>query len=150
MIFNAKYNVYATKSGLIYKIMKNGKLKLINGSNLNGYLIYNNYRIHRIIWETYIGEIPDEMEIDHINTIRNDNRLDNLRCITHKENMNNELTINNRRNIMKYNIIAAHKTHSEFGDKFKEHFGINMCDNVKLYKKEWLWYHNHNNKCRWE
>jgi hypothetical protein len=40
-----------------------------------------------------IGEIPEGMVIDHINTIRTDNRLENLRCVTHLENNNNPLTI---------------------------------------------------------
>lgn len=47
---------------------------------------------HRFIWEAFNGEIPEGMEIDHINTLRDDNRLDNLRLRTHKENCNNPLT----------------------------------------------------------
>lgn len=37
----------------------------------------------------------------------------------------------------------------EFGIKFVEHFGINYCDNKKLYNKEHIWYKRHG-KCRWE
>lgn len=36
------------------------------------------YRIHRIIWLYIYGEFPPD-QIDHINRIRNDNRLANLR-----------------------------------------------------------------------
>jgi hypothetical protein len=50
-------------------------------------------KLHRLIWETFVGEIPDGYEIDHINGVRNDNRLENLKCVTHKENCNNPLTI---------------------------------------------------------
>lgn len=42
------------------------------------------------------------------------------------------------------------KTRSEFGEKFRNHFGIKRSDNIKLYKKEHNWYCSHNNKCRWE
>ena len=48
--------------------------------------------VHRIIWEVFNGEIPKNYEIDHINTIRTDNRLSNLRCCTTRENHNNPLS----------------------------------------------------------
>lgn len=37
--------------------------------------------LHRWIWEQIFGLIPKDWEIDHINGIRTDNRLCNLRCI---------------------------------------------------------------------
>lgn len=46
--------------------------------------------------------------------------------------------------------IGKGKTYSDFGKKFKEHFGITRLDNLKLYQTEKSWYYNHNNKCRWE
>lgn len=49
--------------------------------------------IHRFIWEAFNGGIPEGMEIDHINAVRDDNRLENLRLVTHKENCNNPLSI---------------------------------------------------------
>lgn len=39
--------------------------------------------------------------------------------------------------------------HSEFGDKFKEHFGITYNDNIKLYKREREWFRRYGH-CRWE
>lgn len=39
---------------------------------------------------------------------------------------------------------------SEFGDKFKEHYGLAQSDDLRLYKMEYSWYRRHNNKCRWE
>lgn len=50
-------------------------------------------KIHRLVWETFVSKIPDGYEIDHINTVRTDNRLENLRCVTPKENRNNPLTL---------------------------------------------------------
>lgn len=44
---------------------------------------------HRFAWESINGPIPDGMQIDHINHIRDDNRIDNLRMVTHKENSQN-------------------------------------------------------------
>lgn len=39
---------------------------------------------------------------------------------------------------------------SEFGKKFKEHYGITRSDNYKFYNTELCWYIRHNHKCRWE
>lgn len=46
-------------------------------------------KAHRIIWEMINGEIQDGMEIDHINGIRNDNRIENLRVVNRSENQLN-------------------------------------------------------------
>lgn len=45
-------------------------------------------KLHRLVWETFNGPIPDGYEINHKNEIRNDNRLENLELLTHKENLN--------------------------------------------------------------
>ena len=52
-------------------------------------LHFKHYHAHRIIWIIHNGKIPPNLEIDHINCIRNDNRIENLRLVTHKENMQN-------------------------------------------------------------
>jgi len=44
---------------------------------------------HRIIWKMVHGEIPEGMVIDHINGNPFDNRLENLRMVTHTENCRN-------------------------------------------------------------
>lgn len=50
----------------------------------------------------------------------------------------------------KVNPPKKGQTRSEFGMKFKEHYGITKSQNNKLYNTELLWYRRHNNKCRWE
>lgn len=45
---------------------------------------------HRIIWEMYNGPISKGMEIDHINHIRDDNRIENLRLVSKHENLKNQ------------------------------------------------------------
>lgn len=47
------------------------------------------YLVHRLVAETYFGEIPEGMEVDHINRVRGDNRVENLRIVTRRENMHN-------------------------------------------------------------
>mgnify|MGYP001593560710 CR=1 FL=1 len=41
---------------------------------------------HRIIWEMFNGEIPKNMEVDHINDDRADNRIENLQLLTRNQN----------------------------------------------------------------
>ena len=42
---------------------------------------------HRLIWEHVNGPIPAGLSIDHINGDRADNRIGNLRLVTHQENI---------------------------------------------------------------
>ena len=46
-------------------------------------------KAHRFVWEYFNGPIPDGLQIDHINRDKTDNRLVNLRAVTHLENMMN-------------------------------------------------------------
>jgi len=48
-----------------------------------------NFYAHRLAWIYVHGPIPDGMLIDHINGQRADNRIKNLRVVTHKGNMDN-------------------------------------------------------------
>lgn len=58
---------------------------------INGKRIY----AHRIVYEMHFGSIPDGVEIDHINGIRNDNRIDNLRAVSKSENQLNKAKYGN-------------------------------------------------------
>jgi hypothetical protein len=49
----------------------------------------NNYAVHRVIWTLLNGEIKDDLQIDHINGKRDDNRIENLRLVTNQENQYN-------------------------------------------------------------
>ena len=53
---------------------------------------YYNKRIHRLIAEAYIPNPENKQFIDHINAIRTDNRIENLRWCTLEENNNNPIT----------------------------------------------------------
>ena len=45
------------------------------------------------------------------------------------------------------NGLKGHKR-SNFGEMFKEHYGISRKDNIELYNKEYKYFYRHN-KCRW-
>lgn len=47
------------------------------------------YKVHRLVLETFVGKCPPGMQGDHINRNRTDNRLENLRWVTPEENNRN-------------------------------------------------------------
>lgn len=99
MKYNSKYDLYVDDDLVIYywDKRKDKLMQRIKTDNGLGYLRVRtklgHKMVHRIIWETFNGDIPDGYEIDHINTIKTDNRLYNLRLVTPKENKNNPLTL---------------------------------------------------------
>lgn len=46
------------------------------------------YRVHRLVWEAFNGQIPEGYEINHLDERPVNNRLENLNLVTHKENCN--------------------------------------------------------------
>lgn len=51
------------------------------------------FSAHRLIWVMHYNELPGE--IDHINRVRHDNRIENLRSATHHDNMGNRSKTSN-------------------------------------------------------
>ena len=89
-------------AGIVYRTRGSKGVALdnpvvVDGCNLNGYrvckLVLNGYRkmirLHRIIWVSANGAIPDGLMIDHINRDRVDNRIANLRLVDAKGNAQN-------------------------------------------------------------
>jgi hypothetical protein len=54
------------------------------------------YKAHRLAWLLHTGKWPKH-QIDHINRIRDDNRIENLRVVTKSQNqINSEMYRNNK------------------------------------------------------
>jgi len=89
------YDLYAAdKDGNVMNIIK--KVPHKGNENRNGYMLcmvrkhgqngQKSIHVHRFVWECFNGLIPEGNVIDHINNIRNDNRLCNLQMMTQQEN----------------------------------------------------------------
>jgi hypothetical protein len=56
------------------------------------------YMVHRLVWmEKHHSFIPDGFEINHINGVKSDNRIENLELVTHTENMNHSVNVLGKR-----------------------------------------------------
>jgi len=89
------------------KVFRDGRIKFLDKrskvwkdkklSNCNGYLRtgidYKTFLVHTIIALCYLGERPDNKVIDHINSIKTDNRVENLQYITQSENIMKRTTM---------------------------------------------------------
>lgn len=87
---------YDPETGILtWKISPSKKMKagdVAGSKNVNGYIQVmvkgKFYRVHRIIILIVTGCWPPD-KVDHINHVPDDNRLENLRCVTFCENSRN-------------------------------------------------------------
>lgn len=131
MIYNKRYNLYVSKDGLVYYV-KDDKLVLKETNvDRDGYLRitlsgscefvkekkYRIRHIHRIVAETFIGEQPIGLVVDHIDRNRQNNKLTNLHYVTQKENAQNSKDMSGQNNPMfgkdAWAIACSRKTPDE-------------------------------------
>lgn len=89
-------NQYQSGKKRVYEVSNKGRVKR-NGKIVEpylraGYPAIGGFRLHRAVAELFIPNLENKPCIDHINTITTDNRVENLRWVTAKENNNNPLT----------------------------------------------------------
>jgi hypothetical protein len=76
-VFNVKYNRYLKQTigshgYLGVSLCKNGTMRT--------------YNIHRLVANAFIENPENKRNVDHINNVKTDNRVSNLRFATHQEN----------------------------------------------------------------
>lgn len=78
----------------------------------DGYLKYSlnqegktfNIAVHRVVWHIFNGVIPDNMTVDHIDTNKSNNSIDNLQLLTAVDNAI-------KGNAREWNVVAPNQTH---------------------------------------
>lgn len=78
------------------------------------------YLVHRLVYETFVGKIPNDCEVHHINHNGRDNRVENLQLM--KKSEHNELhkedrILSTKKSVIQYtlkgNYIADYESTSE-------------------------------------
>lgn len=104
--YEGKYEVSNLGRVKSLNYAKTGMERLMKPSSyLNGYLFVNlrkdwqasGHRIHRLVYEAFRGKLPkweatmkgnERWEVNHINEVKTDNRLENLELVTCTQNNN--------------------------------------------------------------
>lgn len=123
-------NVRNDKTGRILKKLEQGqgyvKVRLYGGSHSD----YIHIGVHRLVafaFQEICGEYKDGLQVDHINTIRDDNRAENLKWVTPTENRLNPITNERfRKSISGENHPMYGKKHTDEAKKKMSdaHFGL--------------------------
>ena len=127
--FNGLYQI--SSYGRIKSLFRNKekiRKQQINSNYCTINLLKKRYLIHRLVWETFVGPIPEGMQINHIDENTLNNHLDNLCLMSPSENSNygtrnNRIAKKNKNNplrsipVLQYdldmNLIAEYPSQSE-------------------------------------
>lgn len=114
----------------------NGKLIDFSRKNTKGYYVVAGHHVHRMVAELFIPNPENKPCVDHINTNKYDNRVDNLRWVTYSENMHNKITYENNKSIQN-----SDKTKNAKSNSLKKYYQSNECKvkgkNNGMYGYKW-------------
>ena len=118
---------------------------MVVGLHKDGKTTYK--KVHTVVVESFLGKIPIGKEIDHIDCDKSNNSLSNLRVCSHKENINNPITISKKRqpkhsvysfNVIRTNKFGEQKTYESIHEASNDGFPLwglyRACKSQKEYK----------------
>ena len=111
------------------KIDKDGYREVCLSTLIDGNHKRKYKRLHRLIWETFNGDIPNNLTIDHIDNNKQNNNINNLQLLTRGDNTSkaNKKRIGEKRILdsnKKYKLTIKHEfkglfTYSELVNEYK-------------------------------
>ena len=122
---------------------------IVGRLNMFGYRVVKfngqRYKEYRLIWMWYYGEeIPEDKEIDHIDNDRDNNKIENLRLVSHQENQLNRKDTKENGVLWKDNPIRLERMRIRYHnlpEEKKRELGRRYHNLTEEEKKE------HNRKC---
>lgn len=99
------------------------QVRLFNQEYIKGRLQY----IHRLVYESFVGEIPEGFEIDHIDGNPRNNKLINLQLVTRKENIEKHYRYTNGILLRDHRdeVLKDYKTLGTY-DKVAQKWGVSI------------------------
>jgi hypothetical protein len=79
------------------------------------------HKAHRLVWLWYFGEMPAG-QLDHINRVKDDNRIENLRLASAEQNMSNRQKMRNNTTGYKGVFRTGKKFHGAVQANKKRHW----------------------------
>lgn len=154
---------YVSDRGFIIKTRGLGEKKL--RTTKTGYKCIGfggtSYYVHRMVIEAFIGAIPENLQVNHINGIKDDNRLVNLEVCTASENMRHAVStglkpgypgelnsvskLTNKEYYSIIELIMAGKSNTEIAFKYRLHSRyVSLIRGKKRLKTIWNLYESVN------
>lgn len=99
---------YISADGDIYSVYKKGLLK--HNIDIDGYhrvdIHGKHMKIHRLVFMTWVGDIPDNLQVNHKDDNKDNNHFNNLYVGTQKQNIQDCITNKHRKgNVRQIDIV---------------------------------------------